>query len=995
MSARVWKVFISSTYLDNIERRKTVEQAVMAAGMLPVGMERFGAKEEPTTTACQTAVRECDLLVGIVAHRYGWIPAGEVHSISELEYAAAHAEGLPRLMFEIDPSDPVHIERDLDSGTDRWLRQEKLEAFKKRYAADQMPARFSEATLGMRVLQSLKEWGQRQQERLGPVLDAASSGPAGDDDEIALYLRATSSAHDSIALQGFKTRLRVRIELEEIYVPLMALVDLRANGPAEFADAEDAHARLMEEKALREVSMDGALDEALARKRRGLVVLGDPGSGKTTHLKRLLLACASRSPLGQGLPGDLVPVFLPLRKVDDFSMPLREFVAREVDGHLGVASGFGARMLRRGRLLLLFDGLDEVAHEQERRKAASWIEEAGRWPSCFTVVTCRFAGYTDAARLSETFLELHLRPMSKELADEFIRKWYRIVETALAPDPGRGAEMAHARAEQLITELGKGDYRAARVVEMVRNPLLLANLCLVHRDRGHLPQGRRRLYEECVEVLLERWREGKALSVNVTAEQGRRVLQPAALWMHGDSGRTRATAAELEPVLEPALRAVRWSGGGARGFLRTVRDESGLLTGWAGDQYGFMHLGFQEYLAASELRRVWPTDPAVIDMLASIWGQSWWQEVILLLLAGGNPSAFEPLMRRVVTAASFADPGSRELLNLVLEEAAEVSEGPFLKLLAEEPGRDQSLWQRQRLALDVLRRIGCQRLPETIEARIRRHPSAEVRRGLTDATSPAAVLSQKGGIELLPIPGGTFLMGSPAQEVGRFENEGSQRMVPIPAFLLGRYPVTNEQFGRFLSGHPDEREPANWSDRSHNQATQPVAGVSWDQASRFAAWAGGRLPTEAEWEYACRAGTQTATYGGDLDSENESPVLEQVAWYRANSQNLPHPVGDKGANPWGLCDMLGNVWEWCSDSYNFPFGYRSLAGPERVLRGGAWYDVARSVRAAVRVGRGPQEHPWGVGFRLAANQSGAKGERRRRRRSRRRGSKPRPQGESW
>lgn len=130
------------------------------------------------------------------------------------------------------------------------------------------------------------------------------------------------------------------------------------------------------------------------------------------------------------------------------------------------------------------------------------------------------------------------------------------------------------------------------MAEMTRNPLLLANLCLVHRDRHTLPHGRHELYEECIEVLLERWREGKALAVNVSAKDGRRILQPAALWMHSEEGRARASARALAPELTPALQAVQWRDGDAHAFLHTVRDDSGLLTGWGPDDYGFTHPGF-------------------------------------------------------------------------------------------------------------------------------------------------------------------------------------------------------------------------------------------------------------------------------------------------------------------------------------------------------------------------------------------------------------------
>lgn len=107
------------------------------------------------------------------------------------------------------------------------------------------------------------------------------------------------------------------------------------------------------------------------------------------------------------------------------------------------------------------------------------------------------------------------------------------------------------------------------------------------------------------------------------ARSGRKVLQPAALWMHQEEGRTRASADELAPVIEPALKAADWPHGSAETFLRVVRDESGLLTGWGQDQYGFMHLGFQEYLAARQIQNSYILDPDVLNHLAGRFGQSW------------------------------------------------------------------------------------------------------------------------------------------------------------------------------------------------------------------------------------------------------------------------------------------------------------------------------------------------------------------------------------
>ena len=112
--------------------------------------------------------------------------------------------------------------------------------------------------------------------------------------------------------------------------------------------------------------------------------------------------------------------------------------------------------------------------------------------------------------------------------------------------------------------------------------------------------------------------------------------------------------------------------------------------------------------------------------------------------------------------------------------------------------------------------------------------------------SPTSLITQNCGVELILIPGGRFMMGSPVGE-GR-DDEHPAHEVDIRQFYLGRYPVTNEEYARYLEANPNEKQPAYWADRRFNQARQPVVGVDWEEASRFAQWAGGRLPTEAEWE---------------------------------------------------------------------------------------------------------------------------------------------------
>lgn len=192
--------------------------------------------------------------------------------------------------------------------------------------------------------------------------------------------------------------------------------------------------------------------------------------------------------------------------------------------------------------------------------------------------------------------------------------------------------------------------------------------------------------------------------------------------------------------------------------------------------------------------------------------------------------------------------------------------------------------------------------------------------------------------KFIKIKAGTFMMGSPATEEGRWDDE-VQREISIKAFELCATTVTQKQYN---GAGGDE----------------PVVNVSWDDAQEWIAELNKsqekytyRLPAEAEWEYACRAGT-TTPYSFPHSE------LSDHAWYCNNSSNKTNPVAQKKPNPWGLYDMHGNVWEWCQDLYK-------TAGSDRVVRGGSWLYDAWLLRSAVRFSFGPGVRYSSVGFRLA------------------------------
>ena len=217
------------------------------------------------------------------------------------------------------------------------------------------------------------------------------------------------------------------------------------------------------------------------------------------------------------------------------------------------------------------------------------------------------------------------------------------------------------------------------------------------------------------------------------------------------------------------------------------------------------------------------------------------------------------------------------------------------------------------------------------------------------------------------------MMGSPSSEEGRRDAEGPNHEVRVPEFYLGRNPVTNEEYGRFLKDNPKIKPPKFWAQRQFNQPRQPVVGVSWEDARGYATWAGLRLPSETEWEYACRAGTSSRFYTGDTEKD-----LDLAGWYDKNSGGQTHPVGEKAPNAWGLYDMHGNVWEWVEDDWHDSYkkapddGWAWVDNPRgsyRVVRGGSWGNVARSCRSARRFNGAPGIRYNDLGFRLSRSVS--------------------------
>jgi formylglycine-generating enzyme required for sulfatase activity len=259
-------------------------------------------------------------------------------------------------------------------------------------------------------------------------------------------------------------------------------------------------------------------------------------------------------------------------------------------------------------------------------------------------------------------------------------------------------------------------------------------------------------------------------------------------------------------------------------------------------------------------------------------------------------------------------------------------------------------------------------------------PADYLAQNSTEATIPEPELDKtivNGiGMKLTLIPAGEFHMGSPNSEPDREDDETRHLVKITKPFYFGVYEVTQQQYEKVMGARP-------WQvDRDHKEgADYPAVGVSWDDAVEFCRRLSKqegveyRLPTEAEWEYACRAGMTTAYSFGDGEAK-----LGQYAWYAKNTikndEPYAHPVGQKLPNPWGLYDLHGNVWEWCHD-WLAPYGSEKVVsdpmgpaeGDDRVLRGGSFTMMAWVVRSANRKSNLPDTRSSLSGFRVARTYS--------------------------
>ncbi|HRJ51397.1 MAG TPA: SUMF1/EgtB/PvdO family nonheme iron enzyme [Candidatus Thiothrix moscowensis] len=824
-----------------------------------------------------------------------------------------------------------------------------------------------------------------------------------------------------LSLMDLRDENSQRLELDAVYTALLTTT------PAAQRDMQPEE---------RQQKLLSALE--VLNREQCLVLTGDPGSGKSAFVNYLTLCMAGENlqsahvnlqtltaplPDEQGNPqtekikvegkdepeqreirqawehDGLIPVRIILR---DFSASAH-FPAEQEKGDVCHLMTFLLTQLERtdcqnyaeilqqrlrdGKVLVMFDGLDEVPQAGDRRKRLVECVEgfARSYADCRLLVTCRPYAYRDPQWHIRGFAVSHLAPFTDGQIIRFIQRWYASLGTL-------DQEAAAARGAKLQAAV----LRRSSLHDLAKRPLLLSLIAYLHAYRHELPERRADLYEKLLELLVNKWEKARfdakdcddarrlaqhslAEFLQIGQEAIRRILERLAFRAHAlqDAQQQETADISADDLILALTKAARSGGKNVDAWevCDYLRDRVGILYQRGGTNemdavYTFPHRSFQEYLAAAYFQL------EADDLFKEHEDCQSWQEVAaqlgtsdpdrwreVVLLAGGIDAQAKP--RPVWDLVDALYP---EALDSLTQDAAW-----GLRLAAEIMADNLNVTQVGRIHKPIFERIRTALPQALITPHLPAVERAAIGRYLVVIGDPRTEIMTVEAMAFVPIPAGKFWMGK-----GKYDEDDEAILSENPAgeydlnyaYQMAKYPVTVAQFRQFVDATGFK---VGDEDALRGVANTPVVWVSQAEAMQFCQWLTGylhdknllgrdlciTLPDDAEWEKAARGGLEN-----NPEPQRRYPWGNEISDEHLNYQwsigqvTMPG-IYPQGASPYGCEDMVGNVWEWTrSESGKYPYPTvgteewkkRSFVNGEAVcvLRGGAFYDGQGYVRAAVR-----------------------------------------------
>jgi len=745
---------------------------------------------------------------------------------------------------------------------------------------------------------------------------------------LPIYQRMIVDQLRYLSLAGLSSWADFSVRLDELYVERTLLpLGLGAGSRSQQAQRAEANG------GSAEVAI--SLVDLLAAGRARVLLEGGPGSGKTTCLHALALACAARA-TGDSAAAELVaawsdplplPILLPAREIDA-ALSLGNAALDEQ--RLPTLSAFWSaieewltysnlqalvptiqQLFEQGRCLVLIDGLDDLPPTSSQHAFLVALSRfVARYPDNSFVIACRNASPGLLAPLS-SFARYQLPALDRLLVDAMVARWYAMVAD-------RAGLLLPEDCTKRIAMLQGALHDDERLKELARTPLTLAICILAHAERLYLPVDRAVVLRRLADVLLNGWGGGRQSGVH-NQDWRLALLEPLALAFQSSSAANNdqpatLSTAEIEALLAQGLaglglgqrqigeEAQREEAIGGAGLLGWCR-RHGLLAQLGYNAYAMPQRQLREYLAGRALAAT----PDFVTRAYALRRTPHWHETLLHAIreiGQGSAPHIARLLVRLLLHPRDGDPSTPR--DGILLAAG------CLDALGDRTRPDRALRAEVRLRLIALMEAPVAAVAERIQAGMLLGRLGDTRFG-----GPLP--------PLVDVAAGRFLMGTP----DGYDDEGPEQWVDLPDFAIGVYPVTNQEYAAFLAARPAHAVPRFWYGLRLNNPSGPVVGVTWQDAMAYCCWLTERLeradrlpsghvvrlPLESEWEKAAswdprRQVKQRYAWGDEWASTHANTGDGRGDWMTA-------PVGcyPAGVSAYGLHDCIGNVWEWTASTY--------------------------------------------------------------------------------